>query len=142
MVDADVIARRVLALNECLSELSRPEAADATALARDRLLRAAVERWLQVAIEACIDIATHVVAAEGWTPAGSAREAFLVLANHGKLPLELAQRLAAVAGVRNVLVHDYVAVDLGRIAYAVKHDLADLRELAALVEPWMEEGDA
>jgi hypothetical protein len=72
------------------------------------MLRAAVERWLQVAIEACIDIATHVLASEGWTPAGSARDAFLVLANHGKIPLELAQRLGSAAGMRNVLVHDYV----------------------------------
>jgi uncharacterized protein YutE (UPF0331/DUF86 family) len=141
MIDADVIARRLLALNECLTELQRPEAADAAALARDQVLRAAVERWLQVAIEACIDIATHVVAVEGWTPAGSAREAFLVLASHGKIPLELAQRLGSAAGMRNVLVHEYVAVDLGRIAYAVQHDLADLRQLAALVELWMNEGD-
>ena len=139
MVDSDVLSRRLLTLAECLSELARPGAADAAALARDPMLRAAVERWLQVAVEACIDIATHVVAAEGWTPAGSARDAFLVLANHGKVSLELAQRLGSAAGLRNVLVHDYVAVDLQRIAHAVEHDLGDLRQFAALVEPWLEE---
>jgi uncharacterized protein YutE (UPF0331/DUF86 family) len=139
MVDSDVIARRLLTLAECLTELQRPDAANAASLAGDPLLRAAVERWLQVAIEACIDIATHVVAAEGWTPAGSARDAFLVLANHAKVPLELAQRLGSAAGMRNVLVHDYVAVDLGRIAHAVRHDLADLRRFAVLVEAWMAE---
>jgi uncharacterized protein YutE (UPF0331/DUF86 family) len=139
MVDSDAIARRLLTLAECLSELARPEAGDVAALARDPLLRAAVERWLQVAIEACIDIATHVVAAEGWTPAGSARDAFLVLANHDKVPLDLAQRLGSAAGMRNVLVHDYVAVDLGRIAHAVRHDLTDLRQFAGLAEPWMVE---
>jgi uncharacterized protein YutE (UPF0331/DUF86 family) len=139
MVDSDVIARRLLTLAECLTELQRPEAANAASLAGDPLLRAAVERWLQVAIEACIDIATHVVAAQGWTPAGSARDAFLVLANHAKVPLELAQRLGSAAGMRNVLVHDYVAVDLGRIAHAVRHDLPDLRRFALLVEAWMAE---
>jgi uncharacterized protein YutE (UPF0331/DUF86 family) len=137
MVDSDALARRLLTLSECLTELERPDAADAAALARDSLLRAAVERWLQIAIEACIDIATHVVAAEGWTPAGSAREAFVILANHGRIPLDLAHRLGSAAGMRNVLVHDYVAVDLNRIAYAVKTDLSDLRTFAALVEPWM-----
>jgi uncharacterized protein YutE (UPF0331/DUF86 family) len=137
VIDSDAIARRLLTLGECLNELARPEAADAAALARDPLLRAAVERWLQLSIEACIDIATHVVAAEGWTPAGSARDAFLVLANHGKVPLDLAQRLGSAAGMRNVLVHDYVAVDLARIAHAVRHDLADLRQLAVLAASWM-----
>jgi uncharacterized protein YutE (UPF0331/DUF86 family) len=139
MVDSDALARRLLTLSECLTELERPEAEDPAALARDPMLRAAVERWLQVAIEACIDIATHVLASEGWTPAGSARDAFLVLANHGKIPLELAQRLGSAAGMRNVLVHDYVAVDLIRIARAVQHDLTALRAFAALVEPWMED---
>lgn len=139
MVDSDAIARRLLSLSECLLELARPGAGDAAALARDSILRAAVERWLQIAVEACIDIATHVVAAEGWTPAGSARDAFLVLANHGWIPLDLAQRLGSAAGMRNILVHDYVAVDLARIAYAVRHDLADLQRFAALAETWMME---
>lgn len=48
MVDRDIIARRLLSLNEALRELARPDAGDAQALARDTVLRAAVERWLQV----------------------------------------------------------------------------------------------
>ncbi len=139
MVDSDAIARRLLALSECLSELARPEAGDAEALASDAVLRAAVERWLQVAVEACIDVATHLIAAEGWTPAGSARDTFLVLANHDQIPLDLAQRLGSAAGMRNILVHDYVAVDLGRIAHAVRNDLTDLQRFAALAETWMAE---
>lgn len=43
MVDSDALARRLLTLSECLTELERPDAADAAALARDSLLRAAVE---------------------------------------------------------------------------------------------------
>jgi uncharacterized protein YutE (UPF0331/DUF86 family) len=136
MVDPDVVARRLLALNEALRELDRPVARDAATLAKDSLLRAAVERWLQVAIEACIDLATHVVADEGWTPPGTAREAFLVLANHGKLPLDLAQRLGGAVGLRNVLVHDYVSVDLTRLSRTVREDLGDLREFARLVLTW------
>jgi uncharacterized protein YutE (UPF0331/DUF86 family) len=137
MVDSDAIARRLLALNECLRELERPGARDAAVLASDTLLRAAVERWLQVAIEACVDIATHTVAAEGWTPPGSAREAFLVLAGHGRIPLDLARRLGSAAGMRNVLVHDYVAVDLARLAHAVRVDLGNLREFARHARQWM-----
>ena len=54
MVDPDVVARRLLALNEALRELARPAAGDERALAADTMLRAAVERWLQIAIESCI----------------------------------------------------------------------------------------
>jgi uncharacterized protein YutE (UPF0331/DUF86 family) len=130
MVDRDVIARRLLSLNEALRELARPDAGNAQALARDAVLRAAVERWLQVAVEACIDIAYHVAASEGWTPPESGRAAFASLAAHGKLAPDLAQRLGSAAALRNVLVHDYVAIDLDRLASVVRDDLGDLREFA------------
>jgi predicted nucleic acid-binding protein len=61
MVNPDALARRLLALSESLGELSRPDAASVERLATDSVLRAAVERWLQTAIEACIDIASHVI---------------------------------------------------------------------------------
>lgn len=133
MADPEVIARRLLSLNEALAELARPDAGDAQALTRDALLRAAVERWLQVAVEACIDIAYHVVASEGWTPPESGRGAFASLAAHGRLSPDLAQRLGNAAALRNLLVHDYVAIDLELLARVVRDDLDDLREFARAV---------
>jgi uncharacterized protein YutE (UPF0331/DUF86 family) len=127
-------------MNEALRELERDGAADERALATDSVLRAAVERWLQVAIEACIDVADHVVAAQGWTPVESARAGFARLAAHGKLPADLASRLGDAAALRNILVHDYVSVDLARLARVVREDLGDLRAFAARVAEWMREG--
>lgn len=129
-------------MNEALGELARPEAGDEKALAGDTVLRAAVERWLQVAIEACIDIADHVVASEGWTPPSSARAAFATLAAHGKLPVDLADRLGDAAGLRNVLVHDYVSVDLARLAATVRKDLGDLRAFGTYAATWMDGSSA
>lgn len=132
MVDSDVVARRLLSLNEALEQLDATGAGDAAKLAREPILRAATERWLQVAVEACIDVAYHVVADRGWTPPDTARAAFLVLATHGIIDPELAERLGAAAGLRNVLVHDYVAVDLELLARAVRQDLDDLRRFGAV----------
>jgi uncharacterized protein YutE (UPF0331/DUF86 family) len=137
MIDADVLARKLLVLNEALRELLRPAAGDATKLSSDAVLRAAVERWLQVALESCIDIAFRVVAAEGWTPPQSARASFLSLAAHGRLSLDLAQRLALAAALRNVLVHGYATVDVERIAKVVRDDLGDLRLFAAAAAQWL-----
>ena len=36
---------------------------------------------------------------------------------HGLIETDLANRLAAAAGLRNVLVHDYVSVDLEPVSY-------------------------
>jgi uncharacterized protein YutE (UPF0331/DUF86 family) len=137
MIDADVVARKLLSLNEALRELERPAAADAARLTADPVLRAAVERWLQVALEGCIDIAFHVVASEGWTPPQSARASFLSLAAHGRLTPDLAQRLSLAASLRNVLVHGYAIVDLERVAKVVRDDLGDLRQFAATAANWL-----
>ena len=96
-----------------------------------------LERWLQVAVEACIDLAHHVISAEGWTPPVTARGAFLTLAAHGRIELALAERLGRAAALRNVLVHDYVAVDLAQLAHIVAHDLDDLRAFAQHAARWL-----
>lgn len=138
MVDADVVARRLLVLNEALRELERPEAADAACLARDAVLRAAVERWLQVSIEACLDVANHVIASSGWTPPETGRASFLSLSAHGYLEHDLAMRLGRAVGLRNLLVHDYVSVDLEQLASIVRNDLADLRAFGARAAAWLD----
>ncbi len=133
MIDAQVVSRRLLVLSDVLGNLALPECSDELRLRADPRLKAAVERWLQVAVEACVDVATHVVASEGWTPPTSGRAAFLTLAAHGLLDPALAARLGAAVGLRNLLVHDYAEVDLARIAHVVAHDLDDLRAFAAAI---------
>jgi len=130
------VSRRFLSLRESLAELSRPECSDGDRLLADRTLRAAVERWMQVAIEACIDLATHEVAVRGWTPPEYSRDAFLTLGGNGLIPLPLAKRLAMAAGLRNLLVHDYIAVDVTQLAETVAMDLEDLRAFADLAHVW------
>lgn len=138
MTDPEVLTRRVLALNEALGHLAQSGSGDATRLSGDAMLRAATERWLQIAIEACIDVAYHLIAEQGWTPPDTARGAFLTLASHGLLDPALASRLGSAAGLRNVLVHDYAAVDLERLARVVREDLDDLRSYGAAVAKLVE----
>jgi uncharacterized protein YutE (UPF0331/DUF86 family) len=133
MVDPDIVTRRLLALNEALADLERPAARDVNALTTDRVLRSAVERWLQVAVESCIDLAYHVISQRGWAPPESARAAFVILARHSVIEPELAERLGQATGLRNVLVHDYVSVDLRILAKVVCDDLGDLRAFGAAV---------
>ncbi|MFL5359666.1 MAG: HepT-like ribonuclease domain-containing protein, partial [Myxococcales bacterium] len=61
----------------------------------------------------------------------------LSLAAHGRLSLDLAQRLALAASRRNVLVHGYAIVDVERIAKVVRDDLGDLRLFAAAAAQWL-----
>jgi uncharacterized protein YutE (UPF0331/DUF86 family) len=131
MTNPDVIARKLLTLNETLGRLERPDAMNPDALRDDPTLQAAVERWLQVAIEACSDLAFHLVATEGSTPPTTGRGAFASLGAHGRLAPDLAARLGLAYGLRNLLVHDYAEVDRAQLAAAGRSALADLRAFAA-----------
>jgi uncharacterized protein YutE (UPF0331/DUF86 family) len=93
-----------------------------------------------VAIEACIDIAYHLIADRGWTPPDSAREAFAALMRHGLLDADLASRLGRAAGLRNLLVHDYVSVDPEQLVRVIRDGLDDLKTFGTLAARWLEQG--
>jgi uncharacterized protein YutE (UPF0331/DUF86 family) len=142
VVDPDVIARRVLALSEVLQNLEvRLSEITAERLAADPMLQAAVERWLQVGVESCIDIAYHIIAERGWTPPDTARGAFDSLAVHGIVPRDLADSLGRAAGMRNILVHDYVRVDRSLLATATRAAITDLRAFGAIAGRLTESSD-
>jgi len=106
LVDAQVIARRLLILNDALDQLSsRASTIDEMSLRGDALLRAATERWLQEAIEACVDLAYHVIVDSGWIPVETARSAFVRLADHQLISAELAAR----PGLRLPIVRSFRA---------------------------------
>ena len=53
---------------------------------------------------------------------------------------DLASRLGRAAGLRNVLVHDYVSIDPERLVRIVRDDLADLKTFGELAAGWLEGG--
>jgi uncharacterized protein YutE (UPF0331/DUF86 family) len=133
MVDRDVLARRILTLNEAIGHLRASNAGDEDRLRNEAMLRAAAERWVQIAIEACIDLAFHVIADRGLPAPPSGRAAFQALAMERLIEPSLAERLGNAVSMRNVLVHDYVAVDLVILSRAVREDLVDLESFASAI---------
>jgi len=86
----------------CVSELrnpSRPEIIE-----RDLREQRFVEHTLQIAVQAALDAASHIVSDERLGEPRSDRELFDLLARAGFLGDDLAARLQDMAGFRNVLV--------------------------------------
>lgn len=94
-----------------LSVLERYAADDPDRLLADEVRLGHLKYTYHTAIEACIDAAQHVVAAQGLGTPSSNAEAFRLLARAGVLPDDLAVSLAGSVGFRNVLVHGYADVD-------------------------------
>ncbi len=97
---------------------------------------AAMERMLEVGIQAAADVAAHVIAAAAWATPETAGQAFQELAGHDVIARDLAERLRRAVGLRNVLAHDYLDVDPARLFATLSDDVADLRAFVAATLAW------
>lgn len=139
MVDPEVARRRLRQIDQRVAALRRLSS-DERAFAVDLDLQAQVERHLQIAIQAAIDIAVHVLAEDAGATPEDYGSAFLLLANQRIIPEPLAQRLRQAAGLRNILVHAYLEIDPHQI-WRHLDDLDDLVEFAKTIEAHLQ-GDS
>jgi uncharacterized protein YutE (UPF0331/DUF86 family) len=79
---------------------------------------------LQMAIQNCIDMASHVISDEGLGVPGSTNEMFYRLHESGYISQEVAEKMVAAVGFRNLVVHEYAKVDLEEV-YKISHDHID-----------------
>jgi uncharacterized protein YutE (UPF0331/DUF86 family) len=136
-VDAAVVRRHLLALDEAVQRLRRHTGRPLSSLSTDSDTLWAVERGLQLCAQNALDVATHLAAGAGRdTPDYSS--AVDVLGELGALPVEFARRFRGVAGFRNVLVHGYLRVDVARVHELLNSGLDDFAEFARHVERFLQ----
>ncbi len=133
MVDREVFARRLARLEELLTSLRELASVERGTFLADRALQAQAERWLHLAAECALDLASHLIADKGWQTPVTYREAFRTLEQRGVLPPDLAKKMEGWTGLRNVLVHMYLDVDHATIHEILRNDLDELEAFARAV---------
>ncbi len=124
MTDADLVKKKLASIESCLSELTRlarPDAIDS-----DIRERRFVEHTLQIAIQAALDVASHIVSDRRLGEPRTNRELFDLLRQDGWIGDDLTAVLRNMAGFRNVLVHGYDDVDLAVVHDVLEHHRGDL----------------
>jgi uncharacterized protein YutE (UPF0331/DUF86 family) len=97
---------------------------------REPALHDLAERYLHLAVEACLDLANHWIADRALRTPDANRDSFTVLEEAGELTPDLAERLRGWAGFRNILVHEYLTIDHAVAYRAIRTELGDLEDLA------------
>ena len=124
MTDPDLLAKKLAFIETRLRELSTLARLDRI---RDDLKEERfVEHTLQLAIQAALDVASHIVSDERLGEPSTNRELFDHLAAGGWISRDLAAKLGDMAGFRNVLVHGYQDVNLDVVVDAVRNRLEGL----------------
>ncbi|CAA9231275.1 MAG: hypothetical protein AVDCRST_MAG77-1025 [uncultured Chloroflexi bacterium] len=132
--------RRIAEYTSYLRQLAQTPEAQFTA---DFVLLGSAKYYLMTAIEACLDLAQHVIARRGWRTPNSYADTFDVLAEHGLVPADFLPRLRSMARFRNRLVHLYWDVDPQTLYALLQSNLGDFDRFAALMLPTLSaSGDA
>ena len=99
----------------------------------DKILVGSAKYYLQVSIECCLDIANHIIAAEGFRAPRDYADSFKILEEQDILDGELGMRLRQMAKFRNMLVHLYGDVD-NRYIYEFMHkDIQDILDFKRII---------
>lgn len=131
MTDGALIDKKLARVQQCVHELrtlARPEV-----LGRDLREERFVLHTLQLAIQAALDVASHIVSADRLGEPRSNAELFLFLQRGGWLSDNLVPKLRAMVGFRNVVVHGYDDVDLSIVRDILEHRLDDLLGFVAAI---------
>jgi uncharacterized protein YutE (UPF0331/DUF86 family) len=124
VTDPDLIAKRLALIETFVSELramARPER-----IAHDVREERFIEHTLQLAVQAVIDVASHIVSDERLGEPATNQDLFAILQKRGWLDRSLSTRLVQAVGFRNLLVHGYAGDDLEIVRDVVEHRLEDL----------------
>lgn len=132
MVQIELVRDKIRRLRETIAGLRSALPADVEGLLiRDVLDLVSFRVYLGV--QEAIDLASHVIADEGWGPAPSLRDHFAILATRGVLEPDVASTLAASVKIRNLIGHAYAAVDAAKLHEAANELLAVLDRFCAAV---------
>jgi uncharacterized protein YutE (UPF0331/DUF86 family) len=120
-----------------MSELRELQSADYDEYVSNYMIHKTVERVMQTAIEACLDIGRHLIAREGFRYPEDNKEVFRVLAEEDVIPRDLLPRLEGMAGFRNVLVHGYAEIDDSRVYENLQERIGDFDEFARAIVAYL-----
>jgi len=136
MVDADVVAAKHAEAERRIGRVRTHRTGSAQALAADADALDLVSFNLMLAVQCCLDVASHVISDEGWPPAPDIAGSFARLHERGVLTAATAAALGRAAGLRNVVAHVDAPADPALVHAATTTGLDDLERFAAEVAAW------
>lgn len=131
MTDADLLAKKLAGIETHLRELRSQ--ANLDRLHEDVKEERFVTHTLQLAVQAALDAASHIVSDDRLGEPQTNEELFTLLERNGWIAPGLATELRSMARFRNLLVHDYARIDLEKVEDIVRNRLGDLEALVEAV---------
>ena len=125
MSNRDIIEQHIQNMEDALAQLGKYRNISFNEFQKDLSLVWIVEKGLEILIQNLLGIGAHLLASEiknDWEDYG---EVILKLGKHGVIPQEFSDQIKGMAGLRNILIHEYLRIDLNKLFDYLKYRLED-----------------
>ena len=127
----EIIQNKKVSIERCIQQIETYYALDTgLPFATDYLRQDAIAMNLQRACELTIDIANYLIKSKKLGLPQDSRDSFTLLQQAGLMTIEQMNRLQAMLGFRNTLVHQYQKLDLQIMVDVIEHHLRELLDYA------------
>jgi uncharacterized protein YutE (UPF0331/DUF86 family) len=127
MPDRDVILAKTAIIQRCLKRIKETTKLSPESL-EDMDKQDVFVLNLQRAVQAAIDLATHIVATAGLGLPETVKENFEFLLRNGVIPENMNDKMKAMVGFRNIAIQNYQAIDVKILKSILTDHLKDLED--------------
>jgi uncharacterized protein YutE (UPF0331/DUF86 family) len=138
MVNHEKIRHKLRAIKTCLEKLEELKKNREDEFLSDYKLTDTARHNLQIAVEAMLDIANHIIARHSFEIPKRNADSFIILCKHGILSREMRATYAAMARFRNRIVHMYDDVDNREVYRILQEHLNDYDSFVRDIVRYME----
>ena len=137
MVDRHLAAAKLAELDDRVARVRAKCPATVDELRANRDALDLVSFNLMLAVQSCSDIASHLIADEGWPTAINLVGAFDRIRDEGVISVATAAALRRAVGLRNVVARGYAGNNAVMVHVAATQGLGDLEAFAREVAQWI-----
>ena len=123
----DVILNKISVIERCINRIQEVYANDPANL-KDYTKQDSIILNIQRSCEASIDLAMHIVSEQRLGLPQTSRDAFDMLQSNSIIDENIAKRLKAMVGFRNIAVHDYQTLNIDILNQIVDKHLSDFTD--------------
>lgn len=138
MIDLEIVYSRLEKLREYTGYLEELKKQPKQQFIEDPFIYGNAERYLQLSIQTMLDIGNHIISSERLEHPDEYRDIFEILGKTGAISEKFANQLKPLAGLRNILVHDYLSVDRTMIYEMLQERLADFDRFMKYISDFVE----
>jgi uncharacterized protein YutE (UPF0331/DUF86 family) len=133
VVDKNILVAKVTTIEKCLNKVKEKCSPSPGGFMADEDCQDIVLFNLIQAIQGCVDLAAHIVSDEEYGMAGSMNDFFYLLRERNLISVELQEKLIRAVGFRNLVVHEYVKLDLNQVYTIATTGTKDLEEFVGVL---------